>query len=107
MRMILRIGAIAVILTFTSIAWLILGATISARTNDSNTRLTPGVGSTWGTPQEQRPPSATYDRVELTRIETQENGTTKVRMEPRTHAIPLRLGQSRISVKLGLDYRQK
>src|SRR5215467_12559410 len=81
--MLFRIAAITLIFVLTSVAWVILGATIDYRTHDSDTRLTPGVGSTWGTPHEQRPPTACYG------------------------SITLPIQSSRIRVNLALDYRQK
>ena len=57
----LRILAIGFILVATSVAWFILGATISSRTDDSNSRIKPGVASIWGSPQQQVPPRATFD----------------------------------------------
>ena len=37
-------------------AWLFLSGSIGDRTNDSGSRLRDGVTSTWGAPQEQKPP---------------------------------------------------
>ena len=100
-------AAITLIFVGTSIAWMVLGATINYRTQDSGAHLTPGVSSTWGTPQEQRPPVATYEVMDMTRVETHEQGKTQVRMERRFRSVPLPLESSRIRVKLALDYRQK
>jgi len=105
--MFIRIAAITLIFVLTSIAWVILGATIDYRTHDSDTRLTPGVGSTWGMPHEQRPPSASYEKPQLVRVETQENSKTVVRMETRNVPVAIPLERSRAHVNLALDYRQK
>ena len=53
-----RLAAIGFIFICTSVAWVILGNTISLRTGDLSERLKPRVVSTWGSPQEQRPPVA-------------------------------------------------
>src|SRR5438105_11461531 len=58
--MIRRILALILIFGCTSIAWLILGATIFSRTDDVDRRLHEQVASVWGSPQEQTPPTATY-----------------------------------------------
>jgi hypothetical protein len=84
-----RIAAITFILACTSAAWFILAATIEHRTYQSDDRLRPGVASVWGSPQEQRPPSASYEMV------------------GPTATIHLPLESSRINVGLNLDYRQK
>lgn len=87
-----HIVAITFILACTSAAWFILGGAIESRTYSSNDKLKPGVASTWGTPQEQRPPAARYDRVD----------------SPDKHtAVLLPLESSRVNVALALDYRQK
>ena len=53
-----RIVAIAFIFVLTSAAWLALGATIFARTHQSQRQLTGRVSSTWGSPQAQPAPFA-------------------------------------------------
>jgi hypothetical protein len=82
--MIKRILAIAAILGCTSIAWFILGGTIVSRTQASGVRLNSGVVSTWGAPQEQRPPVA-----------REKSGSV------------LPAASSRVNVALNLEHRQK
>ncbi len=53
-----HIAAIIGIFICTSIAWMILGATIFYRTHESDTHLKQSVASTWGAPQRQQPPAA-------------------------------------------------
>ena len=60
--MIRQIAALVFIFICTTIAWMILGGTISSRTNSSNEQLQGHVASTWGTPQEQTAPTADYTR---------------------------------------------
>ena len=59
-----RILAIAFIFICTSVAWVVLGATIFNRTQSSDQRLRGRVGSTWGTSQAQQAPVAYTERIE-------------------------------------------
>jgi len=102
-----RILAISFILAVTSVAWFILAATIHSRTFQSDDKLRPGVASIWGAPQEQRPPSATYEQMEDRKIETETEGRKTTRTEAIRVAVPLPLESSRIGVTLLLDHRQK
>lgn len=86
--MIARIIAIAFIFAGTSVAWLFLGGTISARTGASDGELRTRVASVWGSPQTQKPPSI-LDYA-----------------EPARSAL-LPLESSKINVAIDLDHRQK
>jgi hypothetical protein len=95
--MLKRIVAISFILGCTAIAWAILGTTIFARTNNSTDDLATRVEATWGTPQQQAPPSAVY-------------------LAPAPPAVDrpaglvewsLPLERSRVRVAFDLDHRQK
>jgi hypothetical protein len=55
-----RIAAIGFIFFCTAIAWAILASTIFYRTYSSDSQLRGKVASSWGAPQEQAPPTATY-----------------------------------------------
>src|SRR5262245_53282272 len=55
-----RIAAICFIFFCTTVAWMVLGATIDWRTNSSGERLRGRVQSVWGVPQAQAAPSAEY-----------------------------------------------
>ena len=105
--MIRQIAALVFIFMCTTIAWMILGATISARTNSSNEQLQGRVASTWGTPQEQSPPTATYRVTEFRDVPKWENGKSVVRTEKIENQIPVKLTASRIQVDFHLDPRQK
>lgn len=105
--MIRQIAALVFIFICTTIAWMILGATISARTNSSNDQLQGRVASTWGTPQEQSPPTATYRVTEFRDVPKWENGKSVVRTEKIENQIPVKLTASRIQVDFHLDPRQK
>jgi Inner membrane protein CreD len=87
-----RIAAIAFIFFCTSIAWMILAGTITSRTGDSSEQLQGRVASTWGTPQEQLPPTATWNE-------------TVEKYYSTCHS--LSLTASRINVNLHLDPRKK
>ena len=105
--MLKRIIAITFILACTSIAWFILAGSINSRTYEADARLKPGVASVWGSAQEQRPPSATYIKVEEDKSETVTNGKKTVRTEIPRSTVCLPLESSRVTVNLELDYRQK
>ena len=102
-----RIAAIIFIFICTSIAWMILGGTISSRTSNSSNELSGHVLSTWGTAQEQTPPTATYSKTELAKVTYQEHGKTLTRVDKYEHEIPLSLNSTRVNVDLHLDHRQK
>jgi len=105
--MFMRIAAITLILVCTSVAWFILGATIDHRTDQSDDKLRSGVASIWGSPQEQGPPSASYDRLEQERVETETDGRKTTRTENRRYTVQLPIDSSRINADLNLDYRRK
>src|SRR5438876_12056411 len=66
-----RIAAIIGIFACTCVAWMILGTSIFYRTDNLGPVLSSRVGSTWGTAQEQRPPSVNYftDEVKTVVVE--------------------------------------
>jgi inner membrane protein involved in colicin E2 resistance len=102
-----KISAITFIFICASIAWAILGATIFARTYDSGAISSERVASTWGTEQNQGPPTASYK----TRVEKQqeflENSVKVVKTVTEETVTPLPLESSRIDVDLDLQHRQK
>ena len=102
-----RIFAIAIIFAGTSIAWMILGSTIFARTYDRENQLSGKVVSTWGTKHEQRPPSATLEWTEKRESTITENGKTTKKLVDDYFTRDLPLDASRINVGFNLDYRQK
>jgi len=102
-----QIAALVFIFVCTTVAWLILGATIFSRTYSSNQQLEGRVASTWGAPQEQTPPTATYKKVETSVVTEQQAGKIITRNDKVERFIPLPLEGSNIDVKLRLDHRQK
>jgi inner membrane protein involved in colicin E2 resistance len=102
-----RIVAIVFIFFCTAVAWMILGATISSRTYEADTRLENKVASGWGTRQTQTPPNATYWVTRTKTQESTENGQKVTRQVEQSIPVVLPLESSRINVALNLDYRQK
>ena len=105
--MLRRITAIAFIFVFTTIAWMILGATIFSRTYNSDDKLQHRVASVWGAPHAQSPPAATSERTVPKTTETIENGKKKVLTEQTKETVQLPLESSRVRVALDLEHRQK
>ncbi len=105
--MIRQIAALVFIFICTTIAWMILGGTISSRTGSSNEQLQGHVASTWGTPQEQTPPTAAYTITEVRNVARWENGASVVHAEKVETQVPVGLSASRVQVDFHLDPRQK
>jgi inner membrane protein involved in colicin E2 resistance len=102
-----RIAALAFIFVCTTVAWMILGTTIFSRTYSSNQQLEDRVTSTWGSPQEQSPPTACYKKTEFTPVTELTAGKTITREERSERFFPLPLDASTVDVKLNLDHSQK
>ncbi len=113
-----RILAIAFIFVCTSIAWVVLGATIFTRTQGSDQRLKGRVGSTWGTSQQQRAPVAYVEKIETRTVETPArrtppgepvpmSSTSGDRTETVRTRVPLSLDQTRAGVVINLEHRRK
>jgi inner membrane protein involved in colicin E2 resistance len=86
---------------------MILGATIFSRTYGSNEQLQGHVASTWGTSQQQSPPTATYLLTEVVKSTTVENGKVVVHSENVQRQVFLPVEASRIHVNFHLTPRQK
>jgi hypothetical protein len=102
----------------TSIAWLVLGATIFSRTHGSAQRLTDRVGSTWGTSQAQQAPVAYTEKTETRIAESPDRrrppglqpaapDTSSDRAQIVRIKVPLSLEQTRAAVGLELEHRRK
>jgi inner membrane protein involved in colicin E2 resistance len=105
--MIKRIAAIIFIFLCATVAWAILGATIFQRTYASDSSSEVRVASTWGAPQNQLPPVASYEEIVPKKVVSTENGKPKevVTQEKVTHLLPLE--SSHLNVDLNLEHRQK
>lgn len=102
--MIKRIAALAFIFACTSIAWAILGTTIFSRTYSSaSDDLKSGVASSWGTAQEQSPPTASYTREIVTTVDTKE-GAKQIKTN---QTVPLPVDATKVDVAFALAHRQK
>jgi inner membrane protein involved in colicin E2 resistance len=102
-----RIIAIAFIFVCTSVAWAILGGTIFSRTYDSGNVSASRVASTWGTEQNQGPPTASFESQVSRKEETLENGKKIVRTIQEKYVTDLPVESSAIDVSLDLQHRQK
>ena len=87
--MLKRILAIGLIFACTSAAWFFLASTIDARTYHSDGKLRSSVSAIWGAPQQQSPPSATFEFG-----------------EPRK-TVEVPADSTRIQVAFELEHRQK
>jgi inner membrane protein involved in colicin E2 resistance len=105
--MIRRILAIAFIYGCATAAWLVLGATIFARTHRSDANLRGRVASTWGAAQEQIAPSGSVERVTTRQVEADENGKRVVRTIEARETMYLPLERSRVRARVGLEHRRK
>jgi len=102
-----RIAAIVFIFICTSVAWAILGGTIFQRTYDSSALSSNRVASTWGTAQNQAPPTASFTTQLSHPEESFENGKKVVKTVTKEVVTPLPLESSKIDVDLDLQHRQK
>ena len=102
--MIKRIAALVFIFVCTSIAWAILGSTILSRTySPMSGELKSRVAASWGTAQEQPPPTASYQQ-EVKSIVPDKKGLKEIKA---MITVPLSLDSSNIDVSLDLAHRQK
>src|SRR6266545_4023830 len=95
-----RIIAVAFIFVCTSVAWAILGSTIFARTYSLDAVAENRVASTWGAPQNQAPPQASFTRMVPKKEETTENGKKIVQTVEEEVITPLPLESSVVDVVL-------
>jgi hypothetical protein len=102
--MVKRIAALVFIFVCTSIAWAILGSTILARTySPLSGELRSRVAASWGTAQQQTPPTANFEH-EFIQITEVEKVPKKIK---KAEIVPLVLDASKIDVVLDLAHRQK
>jgi inner membrane protein involved in colicin E2 resistance len=105
--MVKRIAAIGFIFFCTAIGWAILASTIFYRTYSSDSQLRGKVASTWGTPQEQCPPTATYVLGSWRQVPAVENGKEVLRTVDDRRYFALNLQKSRVHAALHADDRKK
>src|SRR5207302_485079 len=105
--MVKRIAAITFIFLCTTVAWAILGTTIFQRTYDSGSFSDSRVESTWGAPQSQSPPQASFDEQVPKKETRTENGKAIETVTQETVTTQLPLEGSHLNVDLNLEHRQK
>ena len=106
--MVKRIGALAFIFLCTTIAWMILGATIFSRTYSSQSgSLENEVSSSWGSPQAQKAPTAAYYVERLVTETSEVDGRRIEKQVQKSVPVQLPMEKSRVDVDLHLDPRQK
>src|SRR5580704_988714 len=105
--MVKRLFAVAFIFCCTSVAWMILGGTITARTGSTTERLRDHVQSIWGVPHVQMSPFAEYS-LPVKYVETvTENGVQKMVEKTRLDPYVVRPDSSEIAVDLQSENRRK
>src|SRR5262249_47614387 len=102
-----RVLALVVIFIFATVAWMILGATIFQRTYDQDSSLRSKVSSTWGSPQVQSPPSASFEETIQENQDFYEHGRTVTRLVKRQRRVDLAPISTRASASIQLEHRQK
>src|ERR1700683_1452313 len=101
-----RIAAIVFIFFCTSLTWIILGTTISFRTESSGSEIQPRMLSNWGTPQTQRQPTAPTVSPAALPV-NDDAGKPPSKPEPQARFSSLPIESSQIQVALHLDQRKK
>ena len=89
------------------VAWLVLGGTITLRTNSTDGRLRGRVQSIWGAPQVQAAPYATYDVPTRFTEKITENGQERIVEKTRADARLMHPEATSAVVELGNEYRKK
>lgn len=105
--MFLRIFSIACIFFLTTIAWMILGGTITSRTQSSDQRLASRVQSVWGSPQLQQAPSCNVEYWADNVEEEVVKGVTRKVVRQVLQQVPVVADRSKVDVDLRLDHRKK
>ena len=100
-----KIAVITFIFVCTSLAWMLLGATIEFRTQEYDEKLADEVGDLWGTPHYQYAP--VFSHSYNIKTERYDEGQKRNVIEIGTVTESLPLLSSDIDVVLSLDYRKK
>jgi len=104
-----RLAALIFIFACTTVAWMVLGTTIMARTYDVRSGdLLSRVETNWGTSQTQFPPRANWTKQRKRTVDDQDKqGRHYNRVVDYTDEGKLALAGSAINVALDLEHRQK
>ena len=106
--MVKGIIGIAIVYLIAVIGWITLGGTITNRTAQQDAELKNEVGQLWGTPLEQKAPSAVLTLDRPTQTETPAGkGVVIVRPGPEPSKYDLPIAQNDVRVGFELDQRQK
>lgn len=98
-----RIIAIGFIFVSLTIAWLILGITVTYRTHEQDTKLKNAVDQLWGSAQTQKAPTAYW----TTQERVQQAEADKIVRQTLTKKHPIPLQSSRVNIDLQLEHRRK
>ncbi len=106
--MLLRMIAVGLIWFGCSIAWLVLGGTVTSRTSEQQSQLWTAVGGLYGSELVQAAPHATHP-VEREHLEYVDfpGGQRETRRTTRTERLPVPLASQDVKVSLDLDQRRK
>jgi hypothetical protein len=107
-----RLFAIAVIWLGCAVAWVVLGATVLFRTEESSGDMQREVHGLWGPPGVQAPPSASFlERQVKEEVVLEQTGTgdpTKKTIQKESLVeVPVELDASNVDVSLALEHRRK
>jgi inner membrane protein involved in colicin E2 resistance len=108
----LRLVAIAMILGVATFAWFVLGASVTSRSGEFDSRMATEVAQLWGGPHRQVAPTVLVERERQVQEMVQQqapSGQTVASMVTRTviDHDPVPLTSSRVDVDLRLEHRQK
>jgi inner membrane protein involved in colicin E2 resistance len=110
----LRLFAIGFIFVCTTVAWMVLGATVTNRSGEADGTLRNEVERLWGGEHVQRAPTATLVEMgPVTRmVDDVDNDGKRIGQHKETYTdvvarIPLALEKSDVDVKLDLEHRRK
>jgi len=106
-HMLKRILAIMAIFGCTCVAWMILGTSIFLRSESAGSVLSGRVASTWGSQQEQHPPTVSYVVWEPRTVEVEENGKKIKKTEKQAIVRNVPLESSKLQADFLIDFRQK
>ena len=100
-----KIAALVFIFVCTSVAWMILGATVEYRTDEYGTRLYYEVEELYGSIQHQYAPTISYSYPK--EVERTDPKTKRIITETKIVTGKLPISESTIAVDFDLDYRKK
>lgn len=105
--MVKTIGALVATFVCTAVAWMVLGTTLFVRTDNSGPQLNGRVASSWGSAQEQKQPSVSYQWKEEQVTTAQQDGKSVNKVQTVTRYAGAPIESTRVGADLHLDYRQK